>query len=351
MLPNQLKLSLLALSFGLAACTTAGTQLESSPPEELLFQTEEPDPTEQPVTEPDEAVEPTPSSIAFDPDIAGPAFEIADDGPTLAVTGQDGVWWFDANGKAHLVVEPAVAADYDGDGGLVFQRSASSPIVLRTAEAEETDIVAPGDGETIVLVGVATVGTANEVIYLRKSEGSALLERATLDDSITSSIVDMTRDGIAPTRLTISGGYVSGVYLEGAGAGWVTVSTASGSKLFGTAKSQLGACDVRDSGCAEVVTVSPDSSTVYQVMVSEDIGEWDLVLNNAADFSEIVRVNLQRPEGGWHATGIEAIDGLVIISRSANIDGTGDLPALAINTATSEITQLDRTGQAIAISG
>ena len=342
MLSNQLKLSLLALSFGLAACTTAGDQLESSPPEELSFESEEPEATEQPVTDP------TSATSTIDPAVAGPLFDVSPDGPTLAVAGQDGVWWFDANGKAHLVVEPAVAADYDGSGGLVFQRSAQSPIVRRTAEAEESDVVTPAEGETIGLVGVATVDSTSEVIYLRLSQGSALLERATLDDGVTSLIADMTRDGVAPSRLAISGGYVSGVYLEGPGAGWVTVSTSSGSKLFGTPAAQLGACDQRDPGCAEAVTVSADGTTVYQV-VTNDNGTWDLVLNDAADFSEIVRVDLQRPEGGWHATGIEEIDGIVIVSRSATIDGTGDLPALAIDPATSEIFQLDRAGHAIAI--
>ncbi len=351
MLPNQLKLSLVALACGLTACTTAGAQLNSSPPEELPFDTEEMVATEQPVTEPDEPAETTTSTATIGADIAGPEFDVAVDGPTLTVTGQDGVWWFDVNGKAHLVVEPAIAADYDGNGGLVFQRAADGPIVRRTAEAEESSVVSPGAGETIELIGVALIGENNQVVYLRSAVGDASLERVSLDGDNPTTIATMARDGIAPRRLTLNDGYVSGVYLEGPGAGWVTVSSTSGSKLFGTATNQLGICADRAAGCAEVVTISSDGTEVYQVMISEQSGQWDLVVNDAADFSELSRIDLQRPVDGWHPTGIELIDGLVVVSRSANDDGTGDLPALVIDPVSEEITQLDRAGKAVAITG
>ncbi len=108
-------------------CTTAGNQLENSSPGALPFAPE--DSQEQPVTD---STDPGTTSEIELANI-GAEFNISTNDLTLAVSGSEGVWWFDANGEAHLVVEPAVAADYDGNGGLVFQRSEDGPIVRRTA--------------------------------------------------------------------------------------------------------------------------------------------------------------------------------------------------------------------------
>ncbi|NNE95511.1 MAG: hypothetical protein HKN24_05730 [Acidimicrobiales bacterium] len=326
-----------------AACSTAGTQLENSAPVELPF-----DPAgTQPVTE---ELGPQPSTSTIDPAVVGPNFPVASAGPTMAVSGNDGVWWFDANGKEHLVVEPAVAADYDGDGGLVFQRSRSGPIVRRTRDASEQQIVSPGEAERLELIGV-TDGPDAETIFLRHRDDRVDLERQALGSSDSTVIGQMDRDGVAPEALSLQGNYVSAIYRDGAGAGWVTVSLTNGQKLYGTTGAAQGRCATVQPDCALAVTISVDGSTVYQVQAGEDPEAWFLTVHNAADFSTLDTIDLQRPAEGWFPTRIESTDGQVVVSRTASLDGGGDLSALVIDVESGEIRQLDRAGTAITIRG
>ncbi len=344
-------LSILALTaLGAASCSTAGGQLEDAGTTDLPFAGEDDD-REQPVTEPEP--EEVTTTTRIDPAVAGPTFETEPDGLTVAVAGDDGVWWLDPNGKAHLVVEAAVIADYDGTGGLVFQRSTDGPIVRRDAAAVETDVAEAGSGERISLVGVESIGGANEVVFLRTNEtsGSASLERVDLGGENGSVIADVARDGEFPERISINGGYVSAVYLEGSGAGWTTVSLASGQKLFGTPEADLGTCDERSTDCTEAVTIGSDGATVFQVAVAETETGFDLVLNSASNFAELTRVDLERPADGWYPTRVDIAGGKVVVSRAANADGSGDLPALVIEPSSGTITQLDRPGYAVVIAG
>ncbi|NNF55855.1 MAG: hypothetical protein HKN03_15615 [Acidimicrobiales bacterium] len=345
----------IATAFALlvGACSNAASQLaESGNPQEsnqIPFSVDERD---QPVTEPEIPGEPPTSAVTFDPAIVGPTFDTALPGPTLVAAGDEGVWWFDANGTSHLVVEPSIAADYDGSGGLIFQRSPSSPIVHRNADAVETPVVSAGTGESVELIGVATVNGNEEVIFLRRVEEAATLERATLDQGLTSTITAVARDGVAPVRLSINGGYVSGVYKTGSGAGWASFSLTSGDKLFGTPAADLGTCTSPMVGCAEAVTTSSDGLNVFQVTPSgEDGTGLSLLVNSATDFSEVARVDLQRPEGGWHVTRLDTLDGLVIVSRSANADGSGSLPALVVDVDTATVTQLPQPGTVSIVTG
>jgi hypothetical protein len=328
-----------------AGCTTAGNQLENSSPDALPFAREEP--REQPITE-STSPSTTPETVV---EKIGPEFNVSTSDLTLTVSGSEGVWWFDANGEAHLVVEPAVAADYDGNGGLVFQRSEEGPIVRRTLEADESDVVTPGAGERLRLIGVARIGADRVVVYLRHGDSSVTLERAELDSMSSTVIADVQRDGVAPQRMSIKGAYVSGVYLEGAGAGWVTLSLSTGQKLFGTTGASLGSCTTQSGGCTQAVTISDDGTTVYRVAAGENPEQWELVVNNAADFAQLASVDLQRPEGGWHPTRIELSGTTVVVSRSTAADGGSDLPALVVDLDDQTITQLNRTGSALAISG
>ena len=331
-----------------AACTTAGRQVEGSSPDSLSFTPE--DQQDQPVTEPTVPMEQA-APPEIDPAVVGPEFDIDAHGLTLAVSGDDGIWWFDANGKAQLAVEPAVAADYDGNGGLVFQREENSPIVRRTADASEEEVVAPGDNETIELVGVAQTNIGREVVYLRSGADSITLERTALDGDSTTTIADVDRDGVAPQRLSISDGYVSGVYLEGSGAGWVSLSLRNGQKLFGTLDGSLGECAQSAAGCAQALTIGDGGTRVYQVALGDDTEQLELIVNDASNFARLTSVNLQRPADGWHPTRVEVVDSKVIVSRSASQDQTGDLPALIVDPDTGVITQLDRPGIAIAVTG
>lgn len=334
--------------FALAAgaCANAGTELANSGDrttgDEIPFSADERD---QPVTDPEVPGEPPTSAVTFDPAVAGPTFDTALPGPTLVAAGDQGVWWFDANGTSHLAVEPSIAADYDGGGGLVFQRSPSSPIVRRNTDASETTVVAAGDGESVELIGVTPVNGNDEVIYLRLTDGTASLERATLDQGLTTTIAAVERDGVAPTRSSISAGYVSGVYRSGSGAGWASISLASGEKLFGTPAADLGKCTSPTVGCAEAVTTNDDGTSVFQVTPSGETGtSLSLVANSSSNFAELARIDLQRPDGGWHVTRVDALDGLVIVSRSANSDGSGSLPALVVDMETGMVTQLAQPG-------
>jgi hypothetical protein len=302
----------------------------------------------QPVTE---ATDPETTAAEFDSSITGPEFEISTAGLTLALSGADGVWWFDANGPAQLVVESTVAADYDGDGGLVFQRSADSPIVRRTREAVESEVVAPREGEQLELIGVGRIGADRVAVFLRYRDSSVSLERASLDGVSKAVITDVGRDGVAPQRMSIKGGYVSGVYLDGAGAGWVTLSLATGQKLYGTTGGSLGLCASKSSGCTEAVTIGEDGTTVYRVAAGENQDQWKLLVNSAADFAQLASVDLQRPESGWHPTRIEVSGNTVVVSRSATAVGGSDLPALLVDTTTGTITQLERSGSAVVVTG
>ena len=328
-----------------AGCSTAGTQLENSAPEELPF--DPADTVTQPVTE---EPPPQPSTTTIDPAIVGPVFETASAGPTMAVSGSDGVWWYDANGKEHLVVEPAVAADYDGDGGLVFQRSWSGPIVRRTRDASEQEIVSPGENERLELIGV-TDGADGDAIFLRHRDGRVDLERQALGSSDATLVAQLDRDGVAPEALSLQGSFVSAVYRDGDGAGWVTVSLNNGQRLYGTTGALLGRCASVQADCAMAVTISADGSTVYQVEAGEDPEAWFLTVHRASDFATLNTIDLQRPAQGWFPSRIESIDGQVVVSRTASIDRSGDLPALVIDVESGEIRQLDRVGTAVTISG
>lgn len=343
-------LATFALAVG--ACATAGSELANSgdfESAEIPFSVED---REQPVTEPDIPGEPPTSAVTFDPTVVGPTFDTALPGPTLVAAGDQGVWWFDANGTSHLVVEPSIAADYDGSGGLVFQRSPSSPIVRRSADAVEATVVTPGTGESVELLGVAPVNGIDEVIYLRLIDGAASLERATIDQGVTSSIGAVARDGVTPIRLSINGGYVSGIYRNGSGAGWASISLTSGEKLFGTPATDWGKCTRPTVGCAEAVTTSSDGSSVFQVTPSGEAGTGlSLVVNSSIDFAELARIDLQRPEGGWHVSRVDTLDSLVIVSRSANADGSGSLPALVVDVAAATVTQLAQPGTVSIITG
>lgn len=331
-----------------SACTTAGRQLEGSSPDVLPFTPE--DRQDQPVTEPtDIDADPKPSEI--DPAVIGPEFEVSADGLTLAISGSEGIWWFDANGKAQLAVEPAIASDYDGSGGLVFQRSDDGPIVHRTSDGSETEIVSPGNDDRVQLIGVASINAGREAVYLRIGASSITLERTTFDGLSTTSIADVGREGIVPQRLSISNGYLSGVYLEGTGAGWVTLSLATGQKLFGTTDDSLGSCAEAGPGCARAVTIGNNGTSVYQVAAGDDPEEWELVVNDASNFAVLASVNLQRPAGGWHPTRLETAGDRVVVSRAANADGSGDIPALIVDPFSGSIMQLDRPGTAVVISG
>ncbi|MBT8241118.1 MAG: hypothetical protein KJN63_07810 [Acidimicrobiia bacterium] len=349
MQPNHRNLLIAAvLALVASACTTAGNQLEGSSPDSLPF--DPVDRQDQPVTE-TTASTPESSTSLFDPAIAGPQFDVSAEGLTLAVSGENGIWWFDAKGEAQLVVEPAVAGDYDGSGGLVFQRSEDAPIVRRTADAIETEIVSPAVDENLKLIGVAQTGVGREAVYLRLGDGSVTLERTTLDGATQTTLADLDRDGVAPQRLSISNGYVSGVYLEGSGAGWVTLSLTTGQKLFGTTGGSLGNCSRPAPGCALAVTIDPSRTRVYQVAAGDDTEEWELVVNDASNFAALSSVSLQRPPKGWHPTRIDVAGTKVVISRSATSDGTADLPALVIEPETGAITQLDRPGIAVVVAG
>jgi hypothetical protein len=151
--------------------------------------------------------------------------------------------------------------------------------------------------------------------------------------------------------MSISNGYVSGVYLEGAGAGWVTLSLATGQKLFGTLDGSLGTCAEPRTGCAQAVTIGNEGTRVYQVMSGDDPETWELVVNNASNFASLASIDLQRPEGGWHPTRVEVAGDKVVVSRSAEADGSGDLPALVVEPLAGSITQLDRYGNTVAITG
>ncbi len=329
-----------------SACSTAGGELAESGVsdtiDEIAF---DEGAREQPVTEPDtsDPVE------TFDSDVAGPAFPVAEPGPTLAAAGDDGVWWFDANGSSHLVVEETDAADYDGGGGLVFQRSGSSTIVRRSADAVETNVVKAADGETLDLLGVAVVAGSDHVIYLRTTGEDTTLERATLDEGVATAIAPVSRDGTAPERLSLSGGYITGLYRTGSGAGWASISLSSGAKLFGTTTADLGRCAEVTAGCAEAVTTNALGDTIYQVAVT-DSGGLALVVNSANNFAEIARVDLQRPENGWHPSRIAATDGLVIVSRTIAADGSGSLPALIVDPSNGTITQLAHVGDTVIVA-
>jgi hypothetical protein len=349
MQPNPRNLLIAAvLALVAPACTTAGSQLERSSPDSLSFAPA--DRQDQPVTEGTGKTS-KPATSTIDPAGQGPQFEVSEDGLTLTVSGDDGIWWFDANGEAQLVVESAIAGDYDGTGGLVFQRSEDGPIVRRAADGVETEVVSPVVDERLKLIGVARTGGGREAIYLRLASGSATLERSTLDGASQTTLADVDRDGVAPQRLSITNGYVSGVYLEGSGAGWVTYSVATGQRLFGTTEGSLGTCSQPAPGCAQAITIGGTGTRVYQVATGDDNEEWDLVVNDASNFAELSSVNLQRPENGWHPTRIDVSGTTVVVSRSASSDGTGDLPALVIETETGTITQLDRPGIAVVIAG
>lgn len=337
----------LVLAVALASCTTAGSELARSGGYDVNDDS-------LPFDEGNPGSERTPTTV--DPAVIGPVFPVAAAGPTITAAGDDGVWWFDPEGKAHLVVEPALAADYDGRGGLVFQRSASSPIVRRNADAVESDLIEPGEGERVTLIGMTSVNGADEAVYLRIADGDATvanLERVDLDSGQITTIGSMALDGVVPERVAINGGYVTGVYRSGAASGWATVSISSGGKLFGTPESDLGRCSDRPAiGCAEAVTTSADGSTIYQVAPSgSDAEGLDLIVNRARDFSELARVDLQRPDGGWHVTGIDTTGELVIVSRAAQADGSGSIAALVIEPYGGTITQLDQVGRATVISG
>lgn len=343
----------LAMVVAGAACSTAGTELDraggTSSTNAIPFgDTED---AAGPMLGP----EPPDVGSMTDPDpaVVGPTFPEAAAGPTVAIAGDDGVWWIDPDGSAHLVVEPAVAADYDGAGGLVFQRSPTAPIVRRTAESAEIELVAPGEGERVHLVGVASIDGRSQVVYLRSTERAAALERAAVDGTQATMIGTVDRDGVAPERLSISGGYLSGVYRSGSSSGWVTWSLDSGQELFGTPDAELGRCGPEPRpGCAEAVTVTPDATTVLQVTATGDAPSgWALVVNRASDFAEVARVDLQRPADGWHPTSIEVLDVGVIVNRSASPDRTGSLPALVIDPFGGEITQLSHVGEAAAVAG
>lgn len=337
----------------LASCTTAGSELATSGgyDDSLPFVNDDSLPF-------DESGPSDPGSgpvVTGDPAIIGPIFATAAAGPTVATAGDDGVWWLDLDGKAHLVLEPAIAADYDGQGGLVFQRSATAPIVRRTADAIEIDVVEPADGERLELIGVTSVNGTNEAIYVRTDDDAATvdLERIDLGGGQIATIGSLARDGVGPERLTMSGGYVSGVYRSGNQSGWATVSLASGTKLFGTPESDVGRCsDGPAVDCAEAVTTSADGSTVYRVVPSgSDAEGLDLIVNRASDFTELARVDLQRPKGGWHVTGLETTGALVIVSRAAQPDGSGSIAALVVEVSSGAISQLDQVGRATVISG
>lgn len=338
----------LVVALVLASCTTAGSELATSAGYDA-------DSNSLPFAEGGEsAAESLPPAIV-DPTVTGGIFATAAPGPTIAAAGDDGVWWFDPDGKAQLVVEAAIAADYDGQGGLVFQRSATAPIVRRTADAAEAVVVEPGDGERLELIGVTSINGTDEAIYVRIDDEAAMvnLERIDLGDGQIATIGSLARDGVGPERLAMSGAYVTGVYRSGNKSGWATVSLASGTTLFGTPESDLGQCSAEPAvGCAEAVTTSADASTIYRVVPSGSDAEGrDLVLNQASNFAELARVDLQRPEGGWHVTGVETTGALVIVSRAAQPDGSGSIAALVVEPSSGAITQLDQVGRATVISG
>ncbi len=218
-------------------------------------------------------------------------------------------------------------------------------------EAAESDLVTPGAGERLELVGVGRNGADRVAVYLRHGDSSVTLERTTLDGLASTVIADVRRDGVAPQRVSINGTYVSGVYFDGVGAGWVTLSLSTGQKLFGTTGGSLGTCATQSSGCTQAVTISDNGTTVYRVAAGENPEQWELVVNNAANFAQLASVDLQRPETGWHPTRIEVSGSTVVVSRSTAADGVSDLPALVVDLDTQTITQLGRSGSAMVISG
>ncbi len=348
--PRHALVRLVLVSLFAASCSTAGTELARAGQREDGLPFGDDADTDQPLAGPE--VPDSQPAEELDPSVAGPAFPETASGPTLSIAGDDGVWWLDPAGSAHLVVEPAVAADYDGAGGLVFQRSFTSPIVRRTAESAEIELVTAGEGETVRLIGVESTDGQHRVVHLRTTpeENTATLEVTTLDGGQTTAIGPVTRDGVTPERWSITDGYLSALYRGGDGSGWVTWSLESGQKRFGTANGELGRCGTEpEPECAEAVTVTADASTVYQVAPTDEDG-LALIVNRASDFAEVTRIDLQRPGNGWHATGIEVLGDAVVVNRSVAPDGTGSLPALVVEPGSGEITQLPYVGQAVAIA-
>lgn len=349
--PRHALVRLVLVSLFVASCSTAGTELARAGQQDDGLPFGDAGDPDLPLAGPD--VPDSQPAAELDPDIVGPAFPGAATGPTLSIAGDDGVWWLDPAGSAHLVVEPAVAADYDGAGGLVFQRSVSSPIVRRTAESTEIEVVTAGEGETVRLIGVRSTDGQHRVVHLRTTPGekSATLEVTTIDGAQTTAIAPVARDGVAPERWSITDDYLTALYRGGDGSGWVTWSLESGQRLFGTADGELGHCGTEpELGCAEAVTVTADGSTVYQVAPTDEDG-LALIVNRASDFAEVTRIDLQRPGNGWHPTGIAVLADAVVVNRSVAPDGSGSLPALVIEPSSGEITQLPYAGLAVAVAG
>ena len=361
---------LVLFSFALlaAACSTVGDSFEEQGANPLSFIDDETE-TSSTTTTAESEVSDGNGVAAGNP---GTAFPDAEVGPTMVAAGPDGVWWYDAEGASQLLVERSAGVAYDGAGGLVFQRSNfadvesngvgaegqyDTTIVHHTNNAEQFDLVVPAVNEAVDLHGVTVIGSGVELVFTRYSfagedDPTATLERINIETGETTELVSVWEPGRRVTNITVTGSYASGMVRTSEGSGWVIYELRSGARLSGSADSEFSACaSDQNPLCRRLLTIRGDGNQLIEVFPAGDNADnFELVVRQASNGAEITRTDLKREADTWIPQRVEPAGDLVIVSRSTDAEGRAPIPAMVVNPATGDITQLSEAGVVSVIS-